>query len=160
MEEEKTWLSDRYLDELPAIDKDQRDYILKKSKDHDFLSEAQALRFWHVAVDVALKRIGLPKQWIMAAKSREEKERIAARFMRKRQIRIENRRFTNRDETDLIHGVEVLGPEHTNLSGTYIYKRDELCYFVGFPWRVPTMKHNPKNVGKYVVKTNVPVEVQ
>ena len=119
VEVEPTWTDNRYLGDLPAIDGDQREQRWKQSKEYKFDSVAEASRFMNASVLAAFNGIGLDPG--KPGTDARFMERRLERQLKKKQIRIE-------------HDQQWVHKENWKC-GTYVYKRDELCYFISTVFR-------------------------
>ena len=144
----RTWLDNRTLDELPEIDKDQKGQLWKRCKEWQLNSREYAVDFMQKATFVALNRVGLRRP--PKGTDRKAAAQMLNYQLNKMGIRIES--WPRLDQLKAFVDEAAEYREHWK-AGTYVYKDDELAYFVSYPFTLGDLDIY------WRVRTNVPVEV-
>ena len=140
-ESARDFRDDLYLEDLPQLDEDMLEDVVKNAKTHNFRglnNEAvfgEAVRCFLETVLAGLKKVGLdPSPLVFRG--------IMADFQSKAgDVEVENR-------------IKYRGEEEYR-NGTYIFKKGELAFFIGSPLSLTQSPLLINPTYHYVVRTNV-----
>lgn len=121
---------DMYLSDITDRDIDNLGLVMKECKEHLFNTPKQAGHFMGVAVNGALKKLGI-NQVEMAARvpkgaSKDLHTRLVDKAMVEKNVKVERRRYKEREDIWR--------------SGIYIYHNNEISYFISEAMRVRDKK--------------------